>query len=190
MQYRTLAAVLLAGSAIANPVPQGLDWDAIEDPTLTKVAEPDIPVVGAKIAQSTVAFAPSEVAAASVSAAVKSNPTDTSMKLKKRVDNSACGAKAPKDDDTAEAFLDDPTYPAAANSAATPKGYVAAYQNKQGSSEGVYGYMGYSILDSYDTQKCASRCEAVKGCVSFNTCTFCLSVPFNHITNDIPRLRA
>lgn len=168
MQYTKLAATaILAGTAVA--LPQGFDWAAIEDPTLEPVPSADIPVVSAAASATTLSFEPS-AAASSVSSAIQADPTDTSLRLRKRVDNSACGANAPQDGDTAEAFLANTAYPAAASNAPTPAGYTLAYQAQQGSSQGVYGYMGYSVLDTYDTQVCSSRCDAVQGCVSFNIC--------------------
>lgn len=132
MQYLTLAAALLAGNAMGNPMPQGLDWDAIENPSLPKILTADIPVVSAVASQTVVPFEPTEVAAASVIAAVQADPTDTSMKLRKRVDNSACGANTPADGDTAEAFLANSAYPAAATNAATPDGYSVACMYSKG----------------------------------------------------------
>jgi len=170
MQYLNIAATaLMVGQAVA--LPQGLDWSAIEDPTLAAVPSADIPVVApeATAAATTVSYAPS-AAAASVSAAVSANPSDTSLKIKKRVDNSNCGANTPADDDTSDAFLACTTYNDEANNAPTPSGYDLVYSAQAGSSQGVYGYMGYSVLDTYDTNTCASRCNSVKGCSSFNIC--------------------
>ncbi|RMZ16858.1 hypothetical protein D0860_00786 [Hortaea werneckii] len=156
---------LLAGAAIANPVPQDIDWDAVD--SLEPVPEPSIPVVNAAAAQTTVAFSAAP-AASSVAAAVSANPTDTSLKMAKRAVNNEGCAVQPAEDDTAEAFLDNEEYDDAANSATVPSGYYQAYADKQGSSEGVYGYMGYSVLDTYDVTQCSERCNAIQGCMSFN----------------------
>lgn len=160
---------LLAGAAIANPVPQDIDWDAVD--SLEPVPEPSIPVVNAVAAQTTVAFSAAP-AASSVAAAVSANPTDTSLKMAKRAVNNEGCAVQPAEDDTAEAFLDNEEYDDAANSATVPSGYYQAYADKQGSSEGVYGYMGYSVLDTYDVTQCSERCNAIQGCMSFNICKF------------------
>ncbi|KAI6909135.1 hypothetical protein KC318_g4057 [Hortaea werneckii] len=156
---------LLAGAAIANPVPQDIDWEAVD--SLEPVPEPSIPVVNAVAAQTTVPFSAAP-AASSVAAAVSANPTDTSLKMAKRaVNNDGCAVQ-PAEDDTAEAFLDNEEYDDAANSATIPAGYYQAYADKQGSSEGVYGYMGYSVLDTYDVAQCSERCNAIQGCMSIN----------------------
>jgi len=168
MRYSAVAA-LLAGAAIANPVPQQLDWAAIDD--LDPVPTATIPVVNAAAAQTTITFS-ATLAASSVSSAVLADPTDTSLKMVKRVDNSQCAAAVvPTTDDTADNFEANSAFSDAASNAATPAGYSLAYSNQAGSSEGVYGYMGYSVLDSYDTATCSQRCDAIAGCQSFNICT-------------------
>lgn len=151
---------LLAGAAIANPVPQDLDWDAIE--ALDPVPTADIPVVDAEAAATTVSYV-SATAAASVSSAVAASPTDATLKVRQATsDNTASST------DTAENWLANPQWASDANGATTPSGYSLVYQNAAGSSERVYGYMGYSTLDSYNVNTCASRCTAVSGCLSFN----------------------
>ncbi|KAK5707657.1 hypothetical protein LTR97_000195 [Elasticomyces elasticus] len=156
-------AALLAGAVIATPVPQGFDFEAID--ALDPVPTASIPIVDAEAAQTTIPFS-ATVAAASVSSAVQANPTDTSLKMAKR-DNSDCAIQ-PTADDTAEVFSANTAFSEAANSAAAPAGYSVAYTNQAGSSEGVYGYMGYSVLDTYDTATCAARCNGIVGCSSVN----------------------
>jgi len=158
---RSFALVaLLAGAAIANPVPQGFDWDAID--SLDPVPTADVPVVDAEAAATTLIYA-SATAAASVSSAVLASPTDASLKARQ-----ATSQNTASQSDTAENWLAESTWANDANSALTPAGYNLVYQNAAGSSERVYGYMGYSTLDSYDAGVCASRCNAVTGCLSFN----------------------
>jgi len=165
MQYFAIAA-LLAGAAVASPVPQELDWDAIAD--LDPIPTASVPVVDAVAAQTTITFSATP-AASSVLSAVLADPSDTS--LKKRVDNSQCAESVvPSDDDTADNFEATTAFSDAALSAGTPAGYTQAYANQDGSSEGVYGYMGYSVLDTYDTLTCSQRCDAIVGCQSFNIC--------------------
>lgn len=166
---RSGALALLAGYALATPVPQGLDFDAID--ALHEIPTPSIPVVNAHAAETTLAFAPS-AAASQVAAAVLANPDDTTVAKRGAIvmadpNNSQCAAqRAPWD--TAEEFSSDPSYSGNATAATTPAGYEQAYQNKNGSSQGIFGYMGYSTLDSYDTLTCSQRCDEIKGCQSFN----------------------
>jgi len=159
-------AALLAGAVIATPVPQGFDFAAID--ALDPIPTPSIPVVDAEAAQTTIAYS-ATLAASSVSSAVLASPTDTSLKMVKRGDNSACAVQ-PASDDTAENFSANTAFSDAANGAATPSGYALAYSNQAGSSEGVYGYMGYSVLDTYDAATCSSRCDKIVGCSSVNIC--------------------
>ena len=155
-------AALFASAAFATPVPQGIDWDAVEG--LDPVPAPTIPIVNADAQQTTVVFS-ATLAASSVASAVYADPTDTS--LKRSIDNSGC-AVAPSADDTPENFASQKSFSDAATSAITPAGYYQSYADQSGSSEGVYGYMGYTVLDTYDVASCASSCNAIVGCSSFN----------------------
>ena len=160
-------AALLAGTAIATPFPQDFDWAAID--SLDPVPSASIPIVNAAAAATTVSFNPVE-AATSVSAAVIANPTDVTPKEKRDTDSTCCAT--PASDDTAYNFINDPDFSSAAINAQTPSGYEEIYSNQPGSSEGIYGYMGYSTLDTYDVETCSSRCDAVIGCQSFNICKY------------------
>ncbi|KAK0786779.1 hypothetical protein LTR02_009572 [Friedmanniomyces endolithicus] len=157
-------AALLAGAAIASPLPQGLDFAAID--ALDPVPTPSIPIVNAAAAQTTITFA-ATLAASSVSAAIQANPTDTTPKMVKRVDDSSCAVQ-PAADDTADNFSSNTAFSDAANGAVTPAGWTLAYANQAGSSQSVYGYMGYSVLSSYDTAACTAECDAIEGCSSVN----------------------
>lgn len=181
MRSYTLATALLAGCALANPVPQDLDWDAID--SLDPIETPVIPVVDAKAAETTIAYA-SAAAASAVASAVVASPSDDTISIQRRgvlvtpANNRQC-ATQPDYYDTPENFT--ATY--SSDDVAVP-GYTTAYFNRNGSSIGVYGYMGYSLLDSYDAIKCSQRCDANKGCSSFNiyyvsltsTCTYTAAI--------------
>lgn len=166
MRGYTLATALLAGCALATPVPQDLDWDAIE--ALEPIETPTIPVIDAKAAETTLAYA-SAAAASAVASAVAANPQDNTITLEARgaapavPSNNAQCTRQPASNDTPEIFA--ATYQ---SSAVDVPGYTTAYSNLNGSSQGVYGYMGYSVLDTYDAVQCSQRCEATKGCSSFN----------------------
>ena len=173
---------LLAGAVIATPVPQAIDWDAVDE--LDPVPQPTIPIVNAAAAQTTITFSAS-AAASSVASAVMASPTDTSLKMVKRVDDSSCAVQ-PGSDDTAENFLSNTEFSNDAKNAPVPDGYSLVYSNQVGSSQGVYGYMGYSVLATYDTASCASQCNAIVGCSAINICTFIiLSITFASTTADL-----
>lgn len=69
--------------------------------------------------------------------------------------------------DTPEAFVAFPAFSEAALAAATPKGYKQTFQNLKAAYSG-YSYITFSNLDSYDTAACSAKCDAYKGCSSFN----------------------
>lgn len=162
MRYQTLIA-LLAGTAFASPVPQDFDWNAIDD--LDSIPNPDIPVVNAAAEATHISYAPAP-AASSVSSAVLADPTDSTLKVRD-VNNAGCSVQ-PASDDTAENWAATPSFSNVAAGAGTPSGYFQAYATQTGSSEGIYGYMGYDVLSSYDTNKCATNCNKITGCSSFN----------------------
>ncbi|KAK4624866.1 uncharacterized protein CLAFUR5_05412 [Fulvia fulva] len=166
MRTYTLATAFLAGCALATPVPQDLDWDAIE--SLDPIETPSIPVVDAKAAETTMAYV-SAAAASAVASAVAASPEDSTITIAGRgiaeavPRNNANCTRQPAANDTPKNFS------ARYSSNATEvSGYTTAYFNRNGSSEGVYGYMGYSVLDTYNPSQCAERCNANKGCSSFN----------------------
>jgi len=166
MRYTTATTALMAGIALANPLPQGFNWNAIDAvPAIEKV---DIPIVSASAIATVSALEPS-VAASSIAAAITASPSSTNLKLKKRVNDNACAVQ-PSSDDTADNFSANTDFSVAASHAVTPAGYTLAYANQAGSSQGIMAYMGYSTLDSYDTIMCAARCDETRGCMSFNIC--------------------
>ncbi|KAG9676699.1 hypothetical protein KCU99_g9168, partial [Aureobasidium melanogenum] len=69
------------------------------------------------------------------------------------------------------AFVADQTIASIASSAPTPAGYFNAFTNAGGSSS-AYAYLGYAIVNGgktgYDVNWCASKCNAMNGCLSFN----------------------
>ncbi|CAD0097303.1 unnamed protein product [Aureobasidium mustum] len=70
--------------------------------------------------------------------------------------------------DTPDAFLADPYYSSVANSAAAaPTGYSTSFTNLTASNNAL-GYLGYSLMNTYDPSVCASRCDKIDGCQSIN----------------------
>lgn len=122
MRTVTLIA-LLAGGAAANPVPQGLDWDAVA--ALDVLPTPSIPIVNAEAAETVVPYEP-EAAAAAVEAAVLANPQDKT--LERRLSCSGPDAQTPKQ------WQDSIT-----TSEGVPTGYSRVFSNLKAASHGVYG---------------------------------------------------
>ncbi|KAG9517107.1 hypothetical protein KCU93_g8897, partial [Aureobasidium melanogenum] len=69
--------------------------------------------------------------------------------------------------DTDTAFLADKRYSDAATAAQPPTGYTEAFKNLQASNNAL-GYLGFSLMSSYDPSICAARCDKVNGCQAIN----------------------
>ncbi|KAK7949322.1 uncharacterized protein PG986_010208 [Apiospora aurea] len=69
--------------------------------------------------------------------------------------------------DTADSFLAYSASSAAANNAPVPSNYARTFVNTQGSSSS-YGYLGFTVLKSYDPVACASQCDTINGCSAIN----------------------
>jgi hypothetical protein len=170
MRSFTVAAAF-AALAVANPLPQEIDWAAVD--ALAPIPTVTIPVVDVAAKASTVAYEPS-AAATSVAAEVKASgvDSDASTGLKVRAAAVTCkpqplGAGPTVSPDTPEAFLAYGDFSTAAKSASTPEGYYNSFTDLQASNN-AYGYMGYTLLNEYSTQTCASKCDAIEGCAAFN----------------------
>lgn len=160
----TLFAAALAGIAAANPLPQELDFSVIDN--AAPIPSVTIPVVD--ISATTVSV---DIAAAtsSIAAAVEASAVEEKRAIKKRGScaTQAAGAGPLTTPDTAPAFLANPVYASIASAAPVPTGYTQSFVNLQGSNN-AYGYMGYTTLKTYDTNKCAAKCTAINGCNAFN----------------------
>ncbi|KAH0378942.1 hypothetical protein KCU92_g8453, partial [Aureobasidium melanogenum] len=73
--------------------------------------------------------------------------------------------------DSYSAFVADSTIASVASAAPAPSGYFSTFTNARGSSS-AYAYLGYAIVNGgktgYDVNWCASKCNAINGCLSFN----------------------
>ncbi|CAD0108593.1 unnamed protein product [Aureobasidium uvarum] len=181
--YIAVAAIAALAQA------QDLDWDAVLQ--ATPAPEVTIPVVYATapattVTATTVSYS-SEAAAASVSSALVANPDDSfplDSAIAKRAAATTCQTQptgvsvgpqptndAVVNDDSVSAFSAYPSFSASAASAAAPSavpsGYVNTFSNLHASNN-AYGYMGYTLLKSYDQQGCADKCTKINGCQSFN----------------------
>ncbi|KAF9870602.1 hypothetical protein CkaCkLH20_11908 [Colletotrichum karsti] len=171
------STTLIAAFAALVKAQSGLDFDMID-------AAPDPPIATVPIgaAAATVVSYDANAAAASVSSDVKASPlpqetapamATSAAKMKKSlVQRSPCspqpaGNGPVPNPDTSAAFLSSTDLSNAANNAPTPDGYVNTFKNLQASSS-AYGYMGYTTLNAYDTKVCASKCDAINGCIAFN----------------------
>lgn len=141
MRSFTVAAAF-AALAAANPLPQEIDWAAID--ALAPIPTVTIPVVDVAALASTVSYAPS-AAATSVAAAVKAQGvnSDGSSGLRVRGAATTCkpqpiGAGTVPSPDTASAFLAFPEFCASATNAPTPDGYYNTFKDLKASNN-AYG---------------------------------------------------
>ncbi|KAI5236656.1 hypothetical protein E4T43_08509 [Aureobasidium subglaciale] len=192
MFFNTALLSTLAGLAAA----QDLDWDLVNQ--LSVLSTATVPVVykttNAPAATAvTIPYSQSAIIAA-ISSAISLDPNDgapLNSNIEKRdatqltqassasstlssttLASTLCqaqptGAGPVPSPDSASAFLLNTDLASVASSAPTPSGYNNVFTNLQ-KSNSAYGYLGYTTLQKYDTQLCASKCSAMKGCQSFN----------------------
>lgn len=184
MKY--LAALIATLACYANampkpmPLPQGFDFGAIADlpppPTYTM----SVGVTAQVVKINTAAIIKSAVQAVTTDPIVdparkvkRQDTTATSPTVSATANSCVGGTAQPTGSgalttpDTPDAFLANPAYSDAATGATTPAGYKLMFQNLNGSTS-LYYYMGYNTLASYDTGKCASMCNSISLCQSFN----------------------
>ena len=175
MHLLSLVPAFMAAGALAAPRPQMPDYAAVDAllPELTKTID--------VTAKPTIIDFDVTGAIEDVAAAVETGIVAISKRAARTPDNSGCGVCKNEptiansynvDVSTDTAFLGDANIIAAANGATTPTGYTSVFTNKKASLNG-YVYMGYTVLKStpaYDPSVCATKCDAMAGCQSFNIC--------------------
>lgn len=111
----------------------------------------------------------SAAAAASQSAqAADDADGDSPAKVKRApCDPQQTGAGPVPSPDTAANFKSYPAFSLSASAAPVPTGYDQVFRNLDGENNAL-GYMGFTLMDSYDTLLCANKCNAIYGCTSFN----------------------
>jgi hypothetical protein len=67
------------------------------------------------------------------------------------------------------AFWNHAPFAAAASAAPTPTGYISAYTNGQ-TYQNADGYLGFTTIEEYDSTICASLCDSIADCASFEIC--------------------
>lgn len=161
--------ILGALAALTSARPQEIQWDVVE-----AAADPPVVVVPIGATPETIIYDP--VAAASAAAALivadplpqVTSPLDDIIIAKR----DACspqptGAGPVPSLDTASSFLSYAPFAAAASSASTPSKYLNTFTNLKASNS-AYGYMGYTALDTYSSEACATECDNRVGCSAFN----------------------
>ncbi|KEQ68814.1 hypothetical protein M436DRAFT_16524, partial [Aureobasidium namibiae CBS 147.97] len=160
--------------ACAAPRPQDINFslaDALPDPTYSEAVGVTAQVITYD-ASAVLSSAASQITASVADTAAAVVATTDAPSNQKR---DACAAQQAQPSgygpvpapDTPSAFLSYSSFVAAATGAPVPSGYTQQFSNLQASS-GAYGYLGFYTLQTYDTNACATKCNAVSGCVSFN----------------------
>lgn len=175
---QSLFALGLAALAEATPLMrrQAIDLEGIladgPPPSTSIGATPTTISVNPTILASSAA---AEVTQDLVASALAATITGAPDKIKRQDSGAACSARPAQplgagpvpSPDNASAFLAFSSFSQAALAAPTPTNYVAAFINLQAENNAA-GYMGYTLLDSYDTNLCASKCSAIQDCNAFN----------------------
>jgi hypothetical protein len=140
----TITATTLATTAIPS-----------SDPSATNVFDSPADVTAALSSAS-------ELAAATSSAAVDKRGASSCVPQPTGINYSV-------KPDTAAGWVADTVLPASASAAnkAVPTGYVSSFVALNASNS-ADGYMGFTLMTSYDIPGCAAKCNAISGCNSFN----------------------
>ncbi|PNS19017.1 hypothetical protein CAC42_6112 [Sphaceloma murrayae] len=154
--------------AVPAPLPQGMDLslvDALPDPTFP--ADLDSP-------PETITYDPATILAAAAEqiTATPSPRDDESTPLSKR--QAACAPQAPGATgvpvlpfDNPSFFVSNPTFTVPSLRATTPANYTLTFSGLNAASQ-PYGYLGYTLFQTYDVAACAALCTASPLCLSFN----------------------
>ncbi|KAI4729969.1 hypothetical protein E4T49_02327 [Aureobasidium sp. EXF-10728] len=167
-----LAALAFSALAAATPVPQDIAFEMVQD-----TPDPSYSIAVGIASQSVSYDAVSihadatEVASVTVDVTDLAQPTTGLQRMVRRgncatqpTDASAAPTYSP---DAASAFASATTFGIVASSAPTPSGYDQTFANLAASNN-AYGYLGFTTLQSYDTQACAAKCDKINGCMAVN----------------------
>ena len=69
--------------------------------------------------------------------------------------------------DTANAFVAEKYFSKVAKAAKVPMGFASVFSDTK-ASPNAPGYLGFTLMDTYDVNTCANKCNAIKDCTSFN----------------------
>ncbi|KAG9604895.1 hypothetical protein KCU77_g774, partial [Aureobasidium melanogenum] len=161
---------LLAGLVTAAPRPQDIDFDlayAVPNPTYSEAigATAQSVVINPSVVYSAAAAQITDTVADT--AGVATATAQVANQKRAACASQPVGAGPVPSPDTASAFLAYASFASIASAAPTPSGYSRQYVNQMGSSN-AYGYLGFTTLKTYDVNLCASKCNAINGCISIN----------------------
>lgn len=167
MRTAILISALL-GLAAAIPRPQDApDWVEVDDAEPPAATGPQEGAVSEPVTYNDSAEAQE--------AAQQTNATLADPAKHKKIKRGVNDDCAPQPDgygpqptpDTVSAFLAYPPFASTARNAPTPHGYTRNFVDLNASSN-ANTYLGLYTFNSYDTQQCADKCNAVNVCTGFN----------------------
>lgn len=172
-----LAVILLSTAALAVAADPQLDIGA-----MNAAGPPAQPTIATNASDQKVSYDTTYASAATAATQsaqafdTQAGPTDGSTSGGSKVKRAACDpywtGKGPVlSPDTASAFLACGPFAALASAAPTPTGHNLAFKNIQTENKAL-GYMGFSLLHSYDTNLCASKYNDIYGRTAFNSGEF------------------
>ena len=184
MKHFVFAAVAFAALSLANPIDkrQDIDFAAYNAvPTMADLAAP-----AGNAAPTTVTYDASSVASAAAAAATSAGSvgvsTGSNAVVSKHANRkrSACSVQMAgigptvRSPDTADAFQRYDAFARNAKTVSTPVGYRRVVTNALASAQDST-YLTYTMLSAYDPTACATFCQRISGCNSFNICESCVS---------------
>ena len=161
MASRYLAAAAAALLLYSTASAQDLDIAAV-----AAAGPPPSPSIATNVPSQTVVY-DSDSAQQSAAAQQSASPATPASKVKRAAcDPQVMGNGPVPSPDTDDAFVSYSSFSSAALAAPTPFGYVNTFKNLKAENNAL-GYMGYTLLDAYDTIDCSKKCDAINGCSAF-----------------------
>lgn len=152
----TLAAAAFYRSTLADTTTSESQFDVA---MVAEAGPPPSPSIATNVPSQTVVFN-----AAAVESSAAAQQTSNPSKVKRNAcDPQQAGAGPVPSPDTDSAFVSYSAFASAASAAPTPSGYINTFKNFKAMNNAL-GYMGFTLLDSYDVQACSRKCDAINGC--------------------------
>ncbi|KAF2170723.1 hypothetical protein M409DRAFT_63804 [Zasmidium cellare ATCC 36951] len=158
-----VAIAALTSNAFAQSVPADFDISAI-----AAAGPPPTPTIASNVAAQTVVYNANAVEASAAAEQSAAAQDSAATKVKRAAcDPQLQGAGPVPCPDTDQAFVSYAAFASAASAAPTPSGYVNTFKNLKAMNNAL-GYMGYTLMDTYDVPLCSSKCDKINGCAAFN----------------------
>ncbi|KAF2173537.1 hypothetical protein M409DRAFT_15817 [Zasmidium cellare ATCC 36951] len=156
----TLTATALYKSALADGTTSEPQFDVA---MIAEAGPPPSPSIATNVPAQTIVYD----AVAVESSAAAEQTSDPSKVKRNACDPQQAGAGPVPSPDTDSAFVTYSAFVSAASAAPTPSGYVNTFKNFNAMNNAL-GYMGFTLLDTYDVPLCSRNCDAINGCAAFN----------------------